>query len=215
MTFAAMPAQPWVRGSLPGGPIFAQELHALANVAGPASSPPGRPLTIIGWGNMELDGGIPNPPDKFYLEYTYEDLGQEDSQLRFCDLQIYDTKGTEMISISGASQIVTDTGGNVFGQVTFDADDLPVTQRICVDLANGLIWVRSEGITDWNQDASADPETGVGGIAFTPGDIKTSGAIEAGLDYSDGVCTLGLHAHQFKFNPPAGFDELTLPGEYT
>lgn len=44
--------------------------------------------------------------------------------------------------------------------------------HFCIDLDAGLVWVKHDSMTDWNNDASASPDSGTGGFAYT--DVKGS-----------------------------------------
>ncbi|RUX93794.1 MULTISPECIES: hypothetical protein [unclassified Mesorhizobium] len=75
---------------------------------------------------------------------------------------------------------------------------------IAIDRGANLFWCR-KGAGNWNNNGSADPATGVGGIALPTG--MTSGSFFAGLSLSGAgdQGTVNLGASAFNQTPPSGF----------
>lgn len=141
---------------------------------------------------------------KFYFEATWDEfsgsivgigLGDQDASVN----NFYGVDGNGLIYINtgdiyanGAllTTIQTSAEGNVSG-VAFDVD-------------NDLVWFRTSG-GNWNNNGSANPATGVGGISF-PGSM--AGTIYAAL----GVQTPPNDQMSINFGPtfagtpPSGFD---------
>lgn len=88
------------------------------------------------------------------------------------------------------------------------------TACFALDLVNNRAWTRVNE-DPWFNDVDADPATGIG-----YDDPSTTPRPSDGLEfyffgYAGTKLRARLHASQFKYTPPAGFGEITLPGEYS
>jgi hypothetical protein len=80
------------------------------------------------------------------------------------------------------------------------------SQLICfaVDLSAGLFWARSGAAGNWNNNASNNPATGVGGLSL--GAMSGSALFVAfGSQSNNDVCTANLGASAFSGAVPSGF----------
>lgn len=111
------------------------------------------------------------------------------------------TLGVNSVYWTGVA-ILNGTSNNVGG--SYDDGD---TIQVAVDRPANLIWVRKNGIGDWNGNATADPAIGAGGIDISG---MTSATIYAMASTKPGgIATLNGSTDRLAFAVPAGFT--TLP----
>lgn len=110
---------------------------------------------------------------------------------------------------SSADSIAIVTDGNVYKSAgaTATLSGIAEGDLICIaiDLGADLFWCR-KGAGNWNNNGSANPATGVGGIALPSG--LTSGAVFAGLSVQTGpndAGTANFGGSAFGQTPPSGF----------
>jgi hypothetical protein len=73
---------------------------------------------------------------------------------------------------------------------------------MAVDVTNSLVWLKKQGGTMWNNNASADPATGVGGISLSgSGPIYVAGTAYTSPD----VVTINFGGSAFVGAVPSGF----------
>lgn len=97
----------------------------------------------------------------------------------------------------------------VSGDMLFEDGD---TMCVAVNFTNLKYWIRRNN-EPWFNDISEDPETNVGGATIED-------PLDKSLEFYQGgdngmIFRARIHASQYKYAPPAGFGEITLPGEYT
>jgi hypothetical protein len=95
--------------------------------------------------------------------------------------------------------------GTNFNGTSGNAPSVGHTIQVAVDLDNGLIWTRIFGRTpNWNNNASADPGTGTGGLS-----LSGLGALYVACTMPSGESTATTYSWnsttQQKLTPPSGF----------
>lgn len=197
-------------------PDFQAEMHYLEVLAGVADVISGAPLQMHGWGWVGLLPDLTNAPDKFYLEWTYLSRGDADGNFDISYFALENiARDFDPIRLYADGDIQVNEATRVANIGAISENNLSATQLICVDRKLGRFWAALED-GDWNGDNTADPETGIGGVAFDPDDLPVDGQIVVYLDDygSSAMAEIALHAHQFKYAPPVGFGELVVAGEY-
>lgn len=113
-------------------------------------------------------------------------------------------------TLSGATGLITNSTANkIYNDgvlaVTFDdASAVGKTYALAIDFTARLLWIRNDVNTKWNNNASADPATGVGGVSIV------SGALTQFVRFGNGLITdvwkanFGLR-DPYVMTPPAGF----------
>ena len=94
--------------------------------------------------------------------------------------------------------VANNTGKNLGTQASGDV------WAAAIDIHNGLAWFRKNG-GNWNADASANPATGTGGVAFTPRSGYGPFVSFAGGANSTDVMTFNFGRTGFVGAPPSGF----------
>jgi hypothetical protein len=77
--------------------------------------------------------------------------------------------------------------------------------QFAIDIANSLVWARTDRNTLWNDSGTADPATGIGGVTFTTtGPLFPAGAIWNG---SQQTISINGGAFPFSLSVPSGFSD--------
>jgi hypothetical protein len=101
---------------------------------------------------------------------------------------------------------VAPNGGNIYatGSVGVAIGTVPAGTPVCiaVNLNTGLIWFRNGAAGNWNNNASANPATGVGGVILP----STGGFVAPWVEFSSGdQVSLNAGDGNFVGAVPAGF----------
>jgi hypothetical protein len=135
---------------------------------------------------------------KFYFEYTYDSGASP--------LFGLSSRSTN-VDFSGGSQCYVRNSGLIFvNEIStgISLGSIATTNIVCiaVDLSARLVWFRKQAAGLWNNNASANPATGVGGIAITLG-LGIPAAPHVGLPVAQVTANFGDTA--FSGAVPSGF----------